>query len=780
VVELTATATDAGIADTHIFGWSVTKNGNPFATGTGNGFAFTPDDDGIYTATVIATDDDGGVGTDTQMIQVGNADPTPSIVGAVGVHNEGFLIHLTADANDPGSLDTHTFDWSVTQAGNLFASGTGSTFSFRPEDDGQYSVTLTVTDNYGGIGSDTQIVTVRNVSPIASIIGAPASVSEGTAINLVGSARDAVTADTHSLSWAVTKNGSAFASGSSEEFSFTPDDNGSYVVSLIATDDDGGIGMETRSIIVTNVAPTASIVEVPATSPEGTPINVIGSVMDSGAADTHAFTWSVTKNGLAFTSGNDSAFSFTPDDNGTYSVTLTVTDDDCAFDFATQTVMVTNVAPVASVIGPQAADVGQAVSFTLRATDSAVDMAAGFAFQLDWNGDGLFDQTVNGPSGTQVVHTFATAGDFTVRIVAVDKDGAASAPVDLSIHVAGGGSAPGTAILVNGDLVITGTDGDDAITVRPGSNRDDVVVQINGTTFGPFRFIGRIRADGRAGHDSMIVDRQVSHAAVLDGGSGSDRLQGGGGNDLLRGGDGDDSLIGTFGSDTLDGGDGNDVLRGGDGSEQLLGGAGNDSLTGGNGDDSLDGGSGRDSLSGDNGNDSLWGQDGEDTLDGGNGRDLLTGGAGNDALSGGTGDDILAGGDGDDRLIGAQGRDLLIGGLGSDFLQGDQGDDLLVAGATAHDNYVVALNAVLAEWTSDYPYATRVANLMNRAGSSVRANGDVFLNEASVWDEGVRDTLTGNQGSDWFLLNVDNDGVTPDLTTDLARGEIVTDIDRKK
>jgi PKD repeat protein len=41
-------------------------------------------------------------------------------------------------------------------------------------------------------------------------------------------------------------------------FNFTPDDNGTYVVSLTVTDDDGGVGTDTETITVTNVNPTAT------------------------------------------------------------------------------------------------------------------------------------------------------------------------------------------------------------------------------------------------------------------------------------------------------------------------------------------------------------------------------------------------------------------------------------------------------------------------------------------------------------------------------------------
>ncbi len=106
--------------------------------------------------------------------------------------------------------------------------------------------------------------------------------------------------------------------------SFTPDDNGTYVVSLSATDKDGGVGNDSKTITVTNVPPTAAITGAPASSPEGTAINLGSTVTDPSSQDTAAgFTrsWSVTKNGAPFGStGSDAGFSFTPDDNGTYVV----------------------------------------------------------------------------------------------------------------------------------------------------------------------------------------------------------------------------------------------------------------------------------------------------------------------------------------------------------------------------------------------------------------------------------------------------------------------------
>ena len=52
---------------------------------------------------------------------------------------------------------------------------------------------------------------------------------------------------------------------------------------------------------------------------------------DAGPNDTFTYQWTVTKNGLAFNgTGTQATFSFTPDDNGSYVVSLNVWDSDGA------------------------------------------------------------------------------------------------------------------------------------------------------------------------------------------------------------------------------------------------------------------------------------------------------------------------------------------------------------------------------------------------------------------------------------------------------------------
>src|SRR5262249_49578270 len=151
---------------------------------------------------------------------------------------------------------------------------------------------------------------------------------------LTGSATDPGDDTPFTYAWSVTKDGNPYTlpSGtnvSDSTFTFTPDDNGTWVATLTVTDVDGASTSVSQTIDVLNVNPTVTITGAPTTSQEGTQINLGSSVSDPGTHDDpFTYNWSVTKNGVAYDTGTNSSFSFTPDDNGIYIVTLTATDKD--------------------------------------------------------------------------------------------------------------------------------------------------------------------------------------------------------------------------------------------------------------------------------------------------------------------------------------------------------------------------------------------------------------------------------------------------------------------
>ncbi len=303
---------------------------------------------------------------------------------------------------------------------------------------------------------------------------------------------------------------------------------------------------------------------------------------------------------------------------------------------------------------------------------------------------------------------------------------------------------------------------------------------------------------GNDGNDVLIVTG--SGVNSLDGGSGNDTLYGSSGNDALIGGVGNDTLLGGTGTNFLNGGVGNDTfvlaartaplandkdtLTDGSGTNSvsftaftkgltfsLAVGSGNAQLANASTGYQLDLqsntfqtvtlGSGNNNVTGNLniataivggvGNDTLTGGNFNDALSGGGGDNVLIGLGGNDTLVGGAGNDILVGGTGNDTLVGNDGNDILIGGLGADVLLGGAGDDLLIGGGTvAFDNDLIALAAIKSEWTSANGYQLQVDHLRGTTGGG--ANGATLLTNATVTDDGTKDTLVGGNDNDWFWV----------------------------
>ena len=99
-------------------------------------------------------------------------------------------------------------------------------------------------------------VTVDNVAPQNVEGGNDQTVNEGDLVSLSGSFTDPGSADTHTFVWhVVAGNGQTITNGTGQNFSFTPNDNGSYAVTFTVTDDDAGASSDNFTVTVDNVAP---------------------------------------------------------------------------------------------------------------------------------------------------------------------------------------------------------------------------------------------------------------------------------------------------------------------------------------------------------------------------------------------------------------------------------------------------------------------------------------------------------------------------------------------
>ena len=181
---------------------------------------------------------------------------------------------------------------------------------------------------------------------------------------------------------------------------------------------------------------------------------------------------------------------------------------------------------------------------------------------------------------------------------------------------------------------------------------------------------GKLTVSGTVGDDTITLSRSGTSIVVTRGGatmnfaaSGvmSIEVYGDYGNDTITIGAG---VLGTY----VNAGPGNDLVQGGDDRDTLNGGAGKDTVRGGAGDDRLDGHTSPDRLFGEGGKDRLYGGDGDDLLDGGTHYDRLWGDAGANTLHGQGGDDYLYA-----RNLAL---DRLFGGGGIDSAQVDAGSDV--------------------------------------------------------------------------------------------------------
>ena len=159
-----------------------------------------------------------------------------------------------------------------------------------------YTVTITVTDNTGEIGTDTLLVTVNNVAPTVTAVGNQIA-DEGIVIGLdpIANFTDPGTDDTHTatIDWGdgIVEPGTVSEGAGAVAGSHSYLDDGAYTVTVTVTDDDGDTDQDTLIIAVGNAAPFVEAVADQGVN-EGSllALSPIANFIDSGDLDTHSAT----------------------------------------------------------------------------------------------------------------------------------------------------------------------------------------------------------------------------------------------------------------------------------------------------------------------------------------------------------------------------------------------------------------------------------------------------------------------------------------------------------
>ena len=366
----------------------------------------------------------------------------------------------------PQLVDQHAFDvhewnaqYSLIELDNPDFNGIHigpAIFNARSE---IYQVAFTFVDLQGVASADHLVVVVRAMDiwgnatearyepapqdppppgpALVVVAGGPYSGDEGSPIPFDGSLSSDSDGSIVSYEWDFDYDGVSFdvdATGSNPSHTYA--DDGTLTAALRVTAADGATAIDTASVTVDNVDPSADA-GGPHAGVEGSPITFGGSASDPGA-DVLTYQWDFDYDGVSFdVDATGSNPSHTYADDGTFTAALRVTDDDGATAIDTASVTVDNVDPSADAGGPYAGVEGSPITFGGIASDPGADI---LTYQWDFDYDGVsFDVDASGVDLTGPQPTYAAAGGYTAALRVRDDDGGISpiSTADVTIDPSG-------------------------------------------------------------------------------------------------------------------------------------------------------------------------------------------------------------------------------------------------------------------------------------------------------------------------------------------------------
>jgi hypothetical protein len=463
--------------------------------------------------------------------------------------NEATAVSKNVVANDT-DVDGDSLSVSaVTQGTHGSGTFSGGSITYTPNAgfSGQDSFSYTVSDGHGGTATANVTVLVNDVTPPATT-----SSLSGTAGNN-GWWRSAVTVALSATDSASGVAGTYYkvdgeAQAHSYNGTFSVSGDGNHTVEYWSVDGAGNV--ETHhsvSFKIDATAPTINFVRTAANlyGWNNTDVTVTFSGNDnlSGVA-------SVAGSTIVTTQGAGQSVTGTVTDQAGNSTTFVVTG-----------INIDKTAPTTGLGGDVAGASGTSLPGATCSWASA-----------DQAGLSGVDSTVVMLDGVEVSTAGSgslalPAGTHTVSVTTTDLAG--NVTTDTRTFTTAG------IAVVDGNLVVVGTNDADVIHINPSGNSGAVEVTINGVSQGVFGSAQGLGANGKlivyglSGDDDIQVAGSITRTAVLFGGDGNDHLKGGNGNNILVGGNGDDTLIG---------GAGRDLMIGGDGADRLVGNAGDDIL----------------------------------------------------------------------------------------------------------------------------------------------------------------------------------------------------------
>ena len=365
--------------------WSAVPEGGSFRnTGTpGVARWIAPTEVGQYVVTATAIDDDGGTASASETFRVvvreTNAAPTVALEAHATTVAGGAVVRLTASANDrDGTIESYTWSGEGTFTARGAEGKSPRVDWTAPSADGDYQLTVRVTDNAGGTATDSVVITVTgtdNIAPTVRLSASSRRIEAGGETSLTASAED-TDGTIASYAWSEENDAGTFTARGPMDQSArvdwtapSPDADSEYTLSVTVTDNEGGTASATVEVTVGNAGnepPTVSLTAAETEVEAGEKIRLTASATDDGTISSYEWSGKGAFN-TTRTKGVVDWIAPSPAAETAYELKVTVIDSGGASASATVTVTVGAAAnPLPMVIVPASASAAEGETTTIE------------------------------------------------------------------------------------------------------------------------------------------------------------------------------------------------------------------------------------------------------------------------------------------------------------------------------------------------------------------------------------------------------------------------------
>jgi len=361
-------------------------------------------DNGVYTVSLMITDNDGGTNFTSVQITITNRAPSARATDQAALTYTTVWFDAANSTDADGSIVN--ISWHIS---GVNVDMWGKKVSYEFTQNGVYTVSLTVKDDDGASDGTSIFAVISDRPPNAEITANRTKINTTQWISFSGSQSSDKDGNIANYTWIFP--GGINRYGVTVNYQFNGQ-NGSYLVTLVVTDDDGSIGFKSINIKVGNKKPVVRM-----------GLNQVAQTYEVIAFDGSAsydpdgyivnYTWDMGDGAKHF----NASFQYFYTNNKVYTVRLTIIDDEGAWNSSTMQVTVINQAPVAF-HSPVLLTTYQSYWFN---TSECVDRD-GYIKSVVWvfHDPGGQQSTNN----TNVTHMWKENGTYLVTMTVTDDDGA--------------------------------------------------------------------------------------------------------------------------------------------------------------------------------------------------------------------------------------------------------------------------------------------------------------------------------------------------------------------